>query len=92
MWLSVAGSMANFKGYFSLKAVDSDYISQILLLLYTLQYPLGAEWDCKCATRTLKSNVLQLCHTKENSNSFVDNFEDMLPLELDTNAPAICRH
>lgn len=84
--------MANFRGYFSLKAEDFDYISQILLLLYTLKYSLRAERDCKCVTRTLKSNVLQWCHTKENNNSFVDNFDNMLPLKLDINAPAICTH
>lgn len=82
--------MANFKGYFSLKAADFGYRSQILLLLYTLQYSLGAGWDCKCATRTLKSNVLQLCHRKGNFNSFVDNSENMLLLKLGINPPAIC--
>lgn len=75
-----------------MKAVDFDYISEILLLLCTPQYSLAGEWDCKCVTRTLKSNVSQLCHTKENSNSFVGNFENMLPLMLDINAPAICTH
>lgn len=52
----------------------------------------GGEWDCKCVTRTLKSNVLKLCHTKENSNTFVDYFEEMLPLKLDIKAPATCTH
>lgn len=75
--LSVAGRLANFKGYFSLKAADFDYMSQILLLLHTCS--LGAEWDCKCVARTLKCNVLQVCHTKENSNSFADNSENVTP-------------